>query len=188
MLTPYPRSGCALPDTTDTTPDIFPLRSLNSYPSPAVSRHPHLQSWIVISSQCWSLPLVSVTSSPCHLIFHIPSDVSTNPASHATAKRHQSHHPIPSQIFRSPPIYPHGSCLVPNSPLSPRLASSCLISLSAFRLCPCSRPCACTCMTQTHTAYCQRQRSLLVTRFIQSTDTPDRFHLSPPDGIFRCTC
>ncbi len=41
---------------------------------------------------------VSVTTCPCHLIFSHP------PHTRPPTKRHQSHHPIPSQIFRSPHI------------------------------------------------------------------------------------
>ena len=118
--------GLAVPCQTH-YPDIFPC-------STAVSRHPHSQSWIVISSspkQCSFLrglslfSLVSVTSSPCHLIFHIPSDVSTNPASHATAKRHQSHH-LRSEDPR-PSIHMDlalSSLASPASPASPCLAFS----------------------------------------------------------------
>jgi hypothetical protein len=41
---------------------------------------------------------VSVTTCPCHLIFSHP------PHTRPPTKRHQSHHPIPSPIFRSPHI------------------------------------------------------------------------------------
>jgi len=171
--------------------DIFPFPFPSTRPPlSAVSRHSHLQSWIVISlfpspKQC-SFPLfslVSVTSSfPLSSDFHIPSDVSTNHISHATAKRHQSHHPIPSQIPRSPP---HLTwillCPAPHSPqlstrlvfLSPRLAS---LSPPPVPCSPQFKPCARD--TANH------HRRSPVTRFRPLHGIPGL-----PDGLlFRCTC
>ncbi len=63
---------------------------------------------------------VSVTTCPCHLIFSHP------PHTRPPTKRHQSHHPIPSQIFRSP----HISLRIWPSPLtSSYLTSPCLYPL-----------------------------------------------------------
>jgi len=87
-----------------------------------------------------------------------------------------------SQIFRSPPIYPHGSCLVLTRLThltSPHLASPRLaFSPAPFRVPRIRTYPFAMCMTDTHTAY--RHRCLLVTRFIRFTDTPDRLSLSLP--------
>jgi hypothetical protein len=135
VLSPCPRPGCALPDTLprhfslgSTRPS---LRGISASTFTIVDRDLLPPQNNALSYVVSLFSLVSVTSSPCHLIFHIPSDVSTNPASHATAKRHQSHHPIPSQISRSPPM----DLPCPHSPRPPHLASSCLASPSAP---PCS--------------------------------------------------
>lgn len=109
------------PAVPATTPDIFPFSSflLPSLPnsSPlrgAISRHPHIQSWIVISSPPQNnalsyvvSPLLSLFSCLGHKLplssdFSHPSDVSTFPASHPTRPGVTNH--IIQSDLRSPHI------------------------------------------------------------------------------------
>jgi hypothetical protein len=140
-VSPCTRPGCALGE--DSTPTFFPFSQLvsSSRPLSAVSRHPHLQSWIVISLS----PILRGLSLFSCLGHKLPlsSDFSHPFPPHTRlTKRHQSHHPIPSQIFRSPPV--------PFPPHSPHIASHCLASLSAPV--PCSPQLALFAMCTTHTA------------------------------------
>jgi hypothetical protein len=71
---------------------------------------------------------VSVTTCPCHLIFSHP------PHTRPPTKRHQSHHPIPSPIYRSPHI---SLQILPRPPLTSSyltLLTSPAIASILFRL------------------------------------------------------
>jgi hypothetical protein len=167
----------------DTTPTFFPglnsspLRGISASTFTIVDRDLLLPKTMLFPT--WSLSLFSclghkfpLSSDFSHLFRcldqpRLTRDCQTSPITS-------------SQIFRSPPIYPHGSCLV--LARLTHLASPRLTSLSAPPV-PCSPhshvpPCASCQLTDTHTAY--HHRCLLVTRFIRFTDTPDRLSLSLP--------
>ena len=82
--------------------------------------HPLLSSPLLFVLVLWS------QTRPCHLIFSHP------PHTRQPIKRHQSHHPIPSQIFRSPHI---SLQIWPRSPqlILPHLTSPVIASI-LFRL------------------------------------------------------
>lgn len=121
---PSPR--LCLPPTPSSRHFPFPFLS-------AVFTHT-IVDWIVI---CPSPPhsllslrfaLVSVTTCPCHLIFSHP------PHTRPPTKRHQSHHPIPSPIYRSPHI---SLRILPRPPLTSSyltLLTSPAIASILFRL------------------------------------------------------
>jgi len=125
FASPWTRSSGAC--QTDTNyPDIFPfpfpfpqLALALPHPLSAVSRHPHIQSWIVILSppqnNALSLlffSLVSVTTSPCHLIFHIPFGCLDQPhlARDGQTSPITSSNPISDP--KIPAHLPQGSCFV----------------------------------------------------------------------------
>ena len=69
------------------------------------------------------LAFVSVTTCPCHLIFSHP------PHTRQPTKRHQSHHPITSQIFRSPHTSHSESASPPLTSSLPHLTSPAIASI-----------------------------------------------------------
>lgn len=182
-----------------TLPRHFSL-SLNS-PSPrplsAVSRHPHIQSWIVISSPPQNnalsyvgLSLLSLFSClghkfPLSSVFHIPFRCLDQPhlARDGQTSPITSSNPISDP--KIPAHLPHGSCFVSppslassfNSPRFSRLASLSLPRsvLPALKLL--SPSCARDTLPITTAAHLSRA-------FVRYTDTSDRFKPRLPGGLF----
>jgi hypothetical protein len=190
MLRHVPGLGLGGACQTDATPTFFPF--LNStrppLPSSAVSRYTIVDRDLLPSPKPKQCSLLSRSQVPplSSDFSHPLPDVSTNHTSHATAKRHQSHHPIPSQIPRSPPIFHKGSCFVFPSPhltskLSTHLVFSLLASLSSL-------PPLRALRTQTVAHPCARDtanhhRPLTCHAFsVRYTDTSDRFKPGLPDS------
>jgi hypothetical protein len=203
---PCTRLGLGGACHTDATPTFFPFppstRLALALPSP-LPRYLGIQSWIVISSPPQNNALSFLLSRsqvpPLSSDFSHPlPDVSTNHISHATAKRHQSHHPIPSSHLRSQDPRPSStkdlalSCPHLASPQntfnSPRFFSPRLTFVSpplrALRTQTVAHPCARD--TANH------HRPLTCHAFsVQSVTRIPRTGLnlvSPTVLLFRCTC
>lgn len=195
---PCTRLGLGGACHTDATPTFFPFppstRLALALPSP-LPRYLGIQSWIVISSPPQNNALSFLLSRsqvpPLSSDFSHPlPDVSTNHISHATAKRHQSHHPIPSSHLRSQDPRPSStkdlalSCPHLASPQntfnSPRFFSPRLTFVSPP---PCSphsncRPSMCS-------RHCQSPSPAHLSRVfspVRYTDTSDRFKPGLPDS------
>ena len=182
-------------------PDIFPFPPTR--PPSAVSRHPHLFTIVdrdllppqnnalsyVVSPSFLSLfsclghkfPLSSDFSHPFRCLdqSRLTRDGQTSPITSSN----------PISDFRSPPILPHGSSCLVLSPLV-RLTHLTLTRPASPRFQPrpfrvrVPRTRAVRHVHHPH-RHTHRHHSLLVTRFIRSTDTPDRLKPVPPD---RSTC